>query len=132
MDENGVACWGSPAAQRHTHFLAEALRISVASMRKDPERHAEAIAVAERELEAIRSLRAPSAKREQRNAFPSPRAVRTIGMTLLGLGLFLLPGNILAKEVLPERLATEFGLAAMLLGAPLAIQRRRSLSESEC
>src|SRR5215472_8479641 len=113
MDENGVACWGSPAAQRHTHFLAEALRISVASMRKDPERHAEAIAVAERELEAIRSVRAPSARREQRMAFPSPRAVRMIGMTLLGLGLFLLPGNIMAKEVLPERLSTEFGLAAM-------------------
>jgi len=132
MDENGVACWGSPAAQRHTHFLAEALRISLASMRKDPERHAEAIAVAERELEASRSLRAPSTRREQRVAFPSPRALRTIGMTLLGLGLFLLPGNIMAKEVLPERLATEFGLAAMLLGAPLVIQRRRSMSEGEC
>jgi ferric-dicitrate binding protein FerR (iron transport regulator) len=132
MDENGVACWGSPAAQRHTHFLAEALRISLASMRKDPERHAEAITVAERELEAIRSLRAPPARREQKNAFPSARALRTIGMTLLGFGLFLLPGNIMAKQVLPERLTTEFGLAAMLLGAPLAIQRRRSLSESEC
>jgi ferric-dicitrate binding protein FerR (iron transport regulator) len=132
MDENGVACWGSPAAQRHTHFLAEALRISLASMRKDPERHAEAIAVAERELEASRSLRAPSARREKKNAFPSARALRTIGMTLLGLGLFLLPGNTMAKEVLPERLATEFGLAAMLIGAPLVIQRRRSMSESEC
>ena len=132
MDENGVACWGSPAAQRHTHFLAEALRISVASMRKDPERHAEAIAVAERELQAIRSLRAPSERREQRNAFPSARALRTIGMALLGFGLFLLPGNMMAKEVLPEGLTTEFGLAALLLGAPLAIQRRRSLSEGEC
>src|SRR5215472_13670503 len=110
MDENGVACWGSPAAQRHTHFLAEALRISLASMRKDPERHAEAIAVAERELEAIRSLRAPSARRDQRNGFPSARALRAIGMTLLGLGLFLLPGNILAKDVLSERLTTELGL----------------------
>lgn len=132
MDENGVACWGSPAAQRHTHFLAEALRISVASMRKDPERHAEAIAVAERELEAIRSLRAPSARREQRIPLPSARTLRTIGMTLLALGLFVLPGNIMAKEVLPERLCTEFGLVAMLIGAPLAMQRRRSLSEGEC
>jgi ferric-dicitrate binding protein FerR (iron transport regulator) len=101
-------------------------------MRKDPERHADAIAVAERELQAIRSLRAPSERREQKNAFPSARALRTIGMALLGFGLFLLPGNIVAKEILPERFTTEFGLAALLLGAPLAIQRRRSLSESEC
>jgi ferric-dicitrate binding protein FerR (iron transport regulator) len=131
MDENGVACWGSPAAQRHTHFLAEALRLSVASMRKEPERHAEAIAVAERELEAIRALRAPVVRRERRIAVPSGRALRALGMTLLAFGLFVLPGNLVTREVLPERLCTEFGLAAMLIGAPLAMQRRRSMSEGE-
>jgi hypothetical protein len=132
MDENGVACWGSPAAQRHTHFLADALRLSIASMRKDPERHAEAIAVAERELEAFRSLKAPARRQERRSAFPFALSLRTLGMALLALGLFVLPGNVLAKEVVPERLATEFGVAAMLIGAPLAMQRRRALSEGEC
>ena len=123
MDDKGVACWGSPAAQRHTYHLAEALRLSVASMRKDPQRHAEAIATAERELEVVRSLQAPATTETQRSS-AFLRALRPLGVTLFGLGLFILPGNLIAKAIFSEKLCTELGLASMVIGAPLAMQRR--------
>ena len=124
MDDNGVACWGSPAAQRHTYHLAEALRLSLASMRKDSEHHTEAIAAAERELKAVHSLQVPAATRTDGSPSTLVRALRPLGVTLFGLGLFVLPGNLIANAIFSEKLCTEIGLASMVIGAPLAMQRR--------
>ncbi|HET6984921.1 MAG TPA: hypothetical protein VFI53_22440 [Myxococcaceae bacterium] len=52
------------------------------------------------------------------------RALRPLGVTLFGFGLFVLPGNLIANAIFSEKLCTEIGLASMVIGAPLAMQRR--------
>jgi len=46
----------SQKAYKEAHYMEQAMRLGLRSMQKDPEKHAEAIAVVERELAMIREL----------------------------------------------------------------------------
>jgi hypothetical protein len=46
----------SQRAYREAHYMEQALRLGLRSMRKEPEKHEAAIAVVERELEMIKDL----------------------------------------------------------------------------
>ncbi|RPH71572.1 MAG: hypothetical protein EHM78_06960 [Myxococcaceae bacterium] len=46
----------SQRAYKEAHYMEQAMRLGLRSMQKDPETHAEAIAVVERELAMIREL----------------------------------------------------------------------------
>ncbi|MGZ6036639.1 MAG: hypothetical protein ACXWLG_14410, partial [Myxococcaceae bacterium] len=46
----------SQRGYKEAHFMEQALRLGLRSMQKEPEKHADAIAVVERELAMIREL----------------------------------------------------------------------------